>query len=70
MDIEISGEYIKIGQLLKKMNVISSGGMAKTFLENNSVKINGKIIKRRSSKIRPGDTVWIGYNVYNILPKK
>ena len=70
MNIEISGEYIKIGQLLKKMKIISSGGMAKNFLENNNVKINGKIIKKRSSKIRPGDTVWIGYNVYNILAEK
>jgi ribosome-associated protein YbcJ (S4-like RNA binding protein) len=57
MKIEITEEFIKIGQLLKKISIISSGGMAKKFLANTEVKVNGKRIGNRSSKVRPGDTV-------------
>lgn len=69
MNIEITGEFIKIGQLLKKMKIIVSGGAAKNYLENTTVKINGKIITKRSSKVKPGDTIWIGYKVYYVKAK-
>jgi len=70
MNIEITGKYIKIGQLLKKMKIITSGGMAKQFLANTEVKVAGKRIINRSTKIKPGTTLWIGYKVYKITQKE
>ena len=43
MKIFIKDEFIKIGQLLKKMSLISSGGEALLFLNNNIIKINGEV---------------------------
>ena len=70
MNIEITGKYIKIGQLLKKMKIITSGGMAKQFLANTEVKVAEKRIINRSTKIKPGTTLWIGYKVYKITQKE
>lgn len=59
MVVKIKGEFIKLGQFLKKINEIDTGGQARTFLKSNLVKINGKTPEGRSSKIKPGDVVWI-----------
>ncbi len=67
MKIEIIGEYIKLGQLLKKINMISTGGQAKMFIENHKITINGKKIEGRGSKIKPKDTVWIDDQVFLIV---
>ncbi|TCG11252.1 RNA-binding S4 domain-containing protein [Mycoplasma todarodis] len=70
MKIEIIGEYIKLGQLLKKLRFTHSGGAAKVFIERNKITINGKEPEGRGSKIRPGDTLWINDQVYLIKLKK
>lgn len=57
--ITISTEYILLGQLLKKMDIISSGGEAKFFLAENRVKVNGQVETRRGKKITPQDRVEI-----------
>ncbi len=69
MKIEITGEYIKLGQLLKKLNFTSTGGGAKEYILRNKITINGKVPDGRGSKIRPGDTVWINDQVYLIKSK-
>ncbi len=70
MKIEIMGEFIKLGQLLKKTNRILSGGAAKQYIETHEIKINGKKPEGRGSKIKPGDTVWIDDQVFLITEKK
>ena len=50
-------EYITLGQFLKVMNVISSGGEARDFLETHEMIINGQPDQRRGRKIYPGDVV-------------
>lgn len=67
MKIVIRDETIKIGQLLKKINVIQTGGDAKIFLVNNIVKINGKTPEGRGSKVKVGDTVWINDDLYQVV---
>ncbi|CAM9154325.1 RNA-binding S4 domain-containing protein [Mycoplasma marinum] len=69
MKIEIIGEYIKLGQLLKKLKFTSSGGGAKAFIERNKITINGNAPEGRGSKIRPGDTIWINDQVFLIKSK-
>lgn len=67
MKIVIKDESIKIGQLLKKINVINSGGEAKFFLANNEVKINGEIPVGRGSKVYVGDTLWINDELFQVI---
>lgn len=57
--IKIVSESINLGQFLKFSGVISNGGEAKFFLEDNSVKINDIVEKRRGRKLFPGDTIEI-----------
>ncbi len=72
MKIEIIGEYIKLGQLIKKLNLIDTGGQAKEFIMNNidKIKINNEKPKGRSTKVFVGSTVWIEDDVYMIINKE
>ncbi|WP_391206057.1 S4 domain-containing protein YaaA [Psychrobacillus sp. L4] len=56
-NIRFDTEFITLGQLLKMTDVISSGGMAKWFLSENSVYVNGEIDQRRGRKLRNKDIV-------------
>ncbi|MFJ7408463.1 MULTISPECIES: S4 domain-containing protein YaaA [unclassified Lysinibacillus] len=56
-DIEIDVEFVTLGQLLKMTDAISSGGMAKWFLHENDVYVNGEVDDRRGRKLRNGDVV-------------
>ena len=64
--IEITTEYLKLEQLLKIADLISSGGEAKIFLRENEILVNGKKEDRRGRKLYPGDLVTIGGKVYEI----
>jgi len=48
----IDTDTITLGQFLKLINVISTGGMAKWFLSENEVYINGELDQRRGKKIK------------------
>lgn len=56
-DLVIDTEYVTLGQVLKMTDTISSGGMAKWFLSENEVYVNGEVEDRRGRKIRHGDVV-------------
>ncbi|QMT18931.1 S4 domain-containing protein YaaA [Planococcus maritimus] len=58
-EIGIETEFITLGQLLKMTDTISSGGMAKWFLSEHEVFVNGEAEDRRGRKLRPEDTVSI-----------
>ncbi|WJY26780.1 MULTISPECIES: S4 domain-containing protein YaaA [Sporosarcina] len=58
-DLHFDTEYITLGQLLKMVNVISSGGMAKWFLSENVVYVNGEGEQRRGRKLYGGDVVMV-----------
>lgn len=53
----ISTEYITLGQLLKEVGIIDTGGMAKWFLAEHEVFVNGELENRRGRKLYPGDEV-------------
>lgn len=44
-------EYITLGQFLKEVDVISSGGMAKWFLQEHVVFVDGELENRRGRKL-------------------
>lgn len=56
-ELHIESEYITLGQALKMTDAISSGGMAKFFLSENDVFVNGEKDDRRGRKLRDGDLV-------------
>lgn len=55
--IEITEDYITLGQLLKLADVISSGGMAKWYLENHTIYLDGALENRRGKKIYHGSII-------------
>lgn len=57
--IIINEEYITLGQLLKIVNIIESGGMAKWFLQEYLVLVNGEAESRRGKKLYNGDLIEI-----------
>jgi ribosome-associated protein len=56
-EIRFDSEFITLGQLLKMTDTISSGGMAKWFLSENIVYVNGEEEQRRGRKLRNKDIV-------------
>lgn len=58
-EIKIDTEYITLGQFLKLADCVQSGGMAKWFLDEYEVFINGEQDQRRGRKLRVGDEIKI-----------
>ncbi|MCI8339846.1 MAG: RNA-binding S4 domain-containing protein [Lachnospiraceae bacterium] len=55
--VEIRDDFIKLGQLLKLANLVSSGVEAKVVIQDGLVKVNGEVETRRGKKIYPQDVV-------------
>ena len=56
-NILISGEFIKLDQLLKHASIVDTGGLAKMMIQDGMVRLNGETETQRGKKIRPGDVV-------------
>ncbi|GGA45747.1 hypothetical protein GCM10011384_39400 [Psychrobacillus lasiicapitis] len=56
-EIRFDSEFITLGQLLKMTDAIDSGGMAKWFLSEHAVYVNGEVEDRRGRKLRHKDVV-------------
>ncbi len=50
-------QFITLGQLLKILGHIYTGGEAKIFLEENDVLVDGVIERRRGKKLYPNTKV-------------
>lgn len=57
--VQIDSPFITLGQLLKKIDLVSSGGEVKIFLQTEAVEVNGQVEMRRGKKIYPQDQVTI-----------
>ena len=55
--ITITTEFIKLQDLLKFANLVSSGGEAKERVQAGEVTVNGEVCTMRGKKLRPGDKV-------------
>ena len=58
-DVEVTGEFIALGELLKLSGVVDTGGEAKNLIGTLAVSVNGEPESRRGRKLRPGDVVEI-----------
>ena len=57
IEIREGEEFIKLGQLLKKADMVSSGADAKMVIEEGRVLVNGEAELRRGRKLYDGDQV-------------
>lgn len=64
--IDINTEYIKLDQLLKFVNAVEGGGMAKNVILDGLVKVNGEVVLQRGKKLREGDVIEFNNEKYLI----
>lgn len=55
--VQISTDYITLGQMLKLADCIDSGGAVKAFLAETAIQVNGEPEDRRGRKLYRGDRV-------------
>lgn len=64
--IRIHTHHITLGQLLKHIGLVSSGGEVKFFLKNNTVLVNGEPDVRRGRKLYNQDIIQVLNRSYQI----
>ncbi len=57
IDIKINTEFIKLDAFMKFAGMVYTGGDAKGFVQDGSVKVNGEVCTMRGKKLHPGDVV-------------
>ncbi len=57
---DLRGDHIALDALLKASGLASSGGEAKTLIQQGGVRVNGEVDVRRGRKLRSGDEVAVG----------
>lgn len=60
-------EYITLGTLLKIAGIIQTGGMAKVFLADNVVYVNGEAENRRGRKLYRGAQIRVANKTFSII---
>lgn len=66
IEVPIHTEFIKLQDFLKFSNAMESGGMAKNFIQEGSVLVNGEVCTMRGKKLHPGDTVTFLNNSWRV----
>lgn len=64
--VEIKDEYITLSQFLKIVDLVQSGGEAKSFLLSHEILVNEETEDRRGRKLRTGDRVTVDGQEYEI----
>ncbi len=55
--VKIKDEFIKLGQAMKLVRLVSSGVEAKMVILDGKVKVNGEVCLMRGRKLYSGDVV-------------
>lgn len=66
MKVNIRGDYITLGQFLKKVDIIVTGGESGFFLEEEQVYVNEERETRRGRKLYREDRIVISGQTYVI----
>ena len=56
-EVEITKEPVELYKILKFEGVVSSGGEAKSIIDNGQVMVNGEVETKRRKKIISGDII-------------
>lgn len=65
-NVEIHSCFITLGQFLKLIDLISSGGEFKSFIEENNIYVNDEKEDRRGRKMFKLDIIKINDETYKI----
>lgn len=57
MDVEVGDRGIRLGQLLKLVNLVDSGGEVRALLAEGRVQVNGEVETRRGRQLAVGDAI-------------
>ncbi len=57
--IKIETDFIRLDQLLKWADIVSSGGEAKYLISEGMILLNGEVCLQRGKKIKKGDKIEI-----------
>jgi ribosome-associated protein len=68
-NIQITSEYITLGQLMKFAGVITNGGEIKYFLSTNKILVNQEPEERRGRKLYPGDVIDVNKKIQLLIEK-
>jgi ribosome-associated protein len=66
-EVQVRGETIRLGQLLKVAGLIDVGGGAKAFLAAHEVRVNGEPDARRGRQLHPGDEVRVAGEILRLV---
>ena len=64
--VKISTEFIRLGQLVKLLDLLDTGGQVTVYLLSNEILVNGVDEKRRGKKLYPNDVVTLDGEEYRI----
>lgn len=64
--IAITSEFIKLDAFLKLSGLCETGGEAKLCVEDGLVSVNGETCTQRGKKLRPGDTVELDGEAFEV----
>ena len=53
--LSIKEEFIRLDSAMKLAGLVSTGGHAKTVIQNGEVTVNGEVCTARGKKLRSGD---------------
>ena len=65
--IKVSGEYIKLQDLLKLSGLCETGGHAKVEVQDGNVRVNGEVCTMRGKKLRTGDEVEFDGKIIEVI---
>jgi ribosome-associated protein len=66
IDVPVTGEMIRLGQLLKLSGVVDDGAQARTLIEDGEVSVDGEVDRRRGRQVRPGAKVELGETMIRV----
>jgi ribosome-associated protein len=67
IDVPITDEMIRLGQLLKLAGVVDDGAHARALIEGGEVRVDGQIDRRRGRQVRPGSQVDLGQTQIRVI---
>lgn len=67
IEIRETDEFIKLGQALKKANLVSSGVEAKMVIQDGLVTLNGEVEVQRGKKLYNGDIVTFNGESFQVV---
>ena len=64
--ISVKEEFIRLDSAMKLAGIVSTGGHAKTVIQNGEVKVNGEVCLARGKKLKSGDKAEFNGNGFMI----